>query len=191
MLIHVGRRLLMPMLALQAISLPFTTFAWLTPPIDFSIAGSMALTAACFLTLAAFLHEGQKSARARGPAGALAPLIIGMSFGLSICYTHSVVLGLFGRRGVFVSTPKHGGAKPRVTGPRYAAPFDWWCFIEIAAGVAEAFFLFKAIGRHYYAQGVFFGFLSLSFLAVGFSSLLGSRRPAVAAAATRSLAINN
>jgi glycosyltransferase involved in cell wall biosynthesis len=172
MLMHLGRRLLAPMLALQAILVPLMAFGVVRQSMPFGAGSTIALAALWVGSLAAFLAQGEVAAgRPARRAAALVPVAVAMLFALSFSLSASLLAGLLGRRGEFVTTPKRGATRRA----DYAARFDAWCLAEIGAGLAQAACALWAAQGGLYLQAGLFGFLALSFAGAGVASLRGVR----------------
>lgn len=111
------------------------------------------------------------------------PGLIVLGSGLSLNNALAVMAGLFGGRGTFVRTPKSGGASG---GGRYRAQRGrlWWLELSLGVYCGWALIIYFTIAK--WMIGMFLGFYTVGYLALGWASRPWRRvsaRPALEPAA--------
>lgn len=180
MLAHLVRHLRQPWLVLLTLWLPLTVTGLVRPAFSAGLSWALVLpllwlavglyygAALARLPLAAPGRLGERPAAPFLRAFALAPLLLALSLGLSLCLSASLLLGLSGRAAAFVRTPKRGAAG--AAGPAaYRAPVDALAWAEALIGGGYALLVLRAV-----LAGDGLGAVGLLFPAVGYLWLGGA-----------------
>lgn len=180
MLAHLVRHLRQPWLVLLTLWLPLTATGVVRPAFSAGLSWALVLP---LLWLAVGLYYGAALARlpaaAMGRLGerpaapflrafALAPLLLALSLGLSLCLSASLLLGLSGRAAAFVRTPKRGAAGAAGEAG-YRAPVDALAWAEVLIGAGYALLVLRAA-----LAGDGLGAVGLLFPAAGYLWLGGA-----------------
>lgn len=159
-----------PLLVLMVLTVPLTTFGYVRPLVDYGLVNAAILVFAAAATT--FQQVVAERAIGRSVLGAviLAPFSIALAIGLSPTYTMALYYGLRDRAGPFHRTPKVTHV-PESGEPIYRALRSQLVFVEIAIGVAYAFFTALGLVRGIGIDALFLALVSVSFLWVGIGSL--------------------
>ncbi len=161
LLVPAASRLLFPLLALLAVTMPLTTFLWLRPLVYYSPRQDALLLGA--VTAAATLYYA-RAARLAGHSAwnaLLTPALIALLFGLALPCAAAFARGLLPGRPHF--EPTRSARRP------------WSALLELAAALAYAGFTALALHRHLYPAAAFFAFVTVSFGWVAGGALLRRR----------------
>lgn len=168
MLGHLLRHARQPYLVLLLLWLPLTATGALRPAIALPFDG---LLVTCLLAIAAYYGAAlRRLGRAPLAAALLAPALIWLSLGLSLCLSDALLRGVLGGPAEFVRTPKTGQNQP--AGQTYRAPRSRLAWVEVALGAILLGAGAVTVARHDLSTALFlWTFAAPGLLWVGYGSL--------------------
>jgi cellulose synthase/poly-beta-1,6-N-acetylglucosamine synthase-like glycosyltransferase len=167
---QLGRHFGYPLILLTVLTVPLTTFGYLTPPFDYGLVNPAILGIAA--SSVAFQQAVAQRAVGRSVIQSifLAPLSIVLAIGLSATYTAALSYGLRDRAGAFHRTPKVP-RQPSSGEPAYRAERSVLVGFEVLIGLAYAVFTVLAVQRGLFLEACFLALVGVSYLWVGIGSV--------------------
>jgi cellulose synthase/poly-beta-1,6-N-acetylglucosamine synthase-like glycosyltransferase len=174
MLLHLGGRAVYALVAILALTLPWTSSGVLVPLVAYPPALDVALFAAAVVSVGA-LHAAAQRAIGRSALRAVValPTVFALSFGISLLCGIAYVHGLCVRRGEFVRTPKRGD-RGEMNGPRYGTEPPPLALVELVVAALSIAASPVAAARGELADAALLAAFGGSFAWVAAASLLGT-----------------
>jgi hypothetical protein len=183
---QLGRHFGYPLILLMVLTVPLTTFGYLSAPLDYGLINPAVLGLAMASVGLQQAVAERSVGRSVTQALLLAPLSIALAIGLAATYTAALTYGLRDRAGAFHRTPKVP-RRPDAGEPVYRAERSVLVAFEVLIGLAYVAFTALSVSRGLLPEACFLAFVAASYLWVGIGSVrvsafspqrgMGSARP--------------